>query len=113
MFERAFWDELYRSLSAVWSGDPNPQLVAEISDLTPGTALDAGCGEGADAIWLAERGWHVTAADISPVALERARAFASNVSDDVARRIDWQHADLTTQAPAKASYDVAAVGLNG
>ena len=106
MFERAFWDELYRSLSAVWSGDPNPQLVAEISDLTPGTALDAGCGEGADAIWLAERGWHVTAADISPVALERARAFASNVSDDVARRIDWLHADLLNWSPPAESYDL-------
>ena len=106
MFERAFWDELYRSRSAVWSGDPNPQLVTEISDFTPGTALDAGCGEGAEAIWLAERGWRVTAADISPVALERARAGASNVRDDVARRIDWHHADLLTWTPPAASYDL-------
>jgi len=105
------WDARYRSSKAFWSGDPNPQLVAEISSLKPGRALDAGCREGADAVWLAERGWQVTALDISSVALEHARDV--EICDDVARRIDWQHADLTTQAPAKASYDVAAVGLNG
>jgi len=99
-----FWDELYRSRSAVWSGNPNIQLVSEVADLTPGTALDVGCGEGADAIWLAERGWRVTAADISSVALERARA--AMVSVDVARRIDWLHTDLVAGAPPSASYDL-------
>ena len=51
VFGRDFWDERYRSAPRVWSGDPNPQLVAEIAGRPPGRALDAGCGEGADAIW--------------------------------------------------------------
>jgi SAM-dependent methyltransferase len=103
-FDAGFWDERYRSHSAVWSGNPNMQLLNEVSELPPGTALDVGCGEGADAIWLAERGWRVTAADISSVALARARAV--EVSADVARRIDWLHADLLAWAPPSASYDL-------
>jgi len=103
-FDGKFWDERYRSRSAVWSGNPNIHLVSEVADLTPGTALDVGCGEGADAIWLAERGWRVTAADISSVALERARAVV--VSVDVARRIDWLQTDLVAGAPLSASYDL-------
>jgi len=104
VFDGKFWDELYRSRSAVWSGNPNIQLVNEVSDLTPGSALDVGCGEGADAIWLAERGWRVTAADISAVALERARAV--EVGDDVAQRIEWLRADLAEHALPLASYDL-------
>ena len=69
-----FWDARYRSAPAIWSGNPNPHLVADAGDLTPGRALDIGAGEGADAIWLAQRGWTVTAVDISGVALQRARA---------------------------------------
>ena len=71
-FDRAFWDDRYRSRSALWSGSPNRHLMAEAEDLVPGTALDVGAGEGADAIWLAGRGWRATAVDISGVALERA-----------------------------------------
>jgi SAM-dependent methyltransferase len=103
-FDGAFWDERYRSRTAVWSGDPNAQLVDEVSGLSPGSALDVGCGEGADAIWLAQRGWRVTAADISSVALERARA--AEVSDEVARRIDWLHTDLLAWALPAKSYDL-------
>lgn len=73
-FTAAFWDERYRSAHSLWSGNPNRHLVAEAADLTPGAALDAGAGEGADAIWLAGRGWQVTAVDISGVALGRAAA---------------------------------------
>ena len=102
----AFWDERYRSRDALWSGNPNPQLVAEAADLVPGTALDVGCGEGADAIWLAERGWRVTAVDISAVALERGAAQAAERGADVARRIDWRHEDLAAWVPAEASYDL-------
>ena len=72
----------------------------------PGAALDVGCGEGADAIWLAERGWQVTAVDLSSVALERGAAQASEVGTEVARRITWLHADLTEWVPAAATYDL-------
>jgi SAM-dependent methyltransferase len=101
-----FWDERYRSANALWSGEPNAQLIAEASDLGPGVALDVGCGEGADSIWLAERGWRVTATDISDVALERGRAQAAAVGDEVARRIDWVHADILTWEPPATAYDL-------
>lgn len=75
--EAAEWDARYREREgARWSGRPNGRLVAEVADLTPGRALDVGCGEGADAIWLAQRGWTVTAIDVSEVAVDRARAAA-------------------------------------
>ena len=75
-FTREYWDERYGSADRLWSGRPNSQLVAQASDLTPGDALDVGSGEGADAIWLAARGWTVTAIDVSPVALSRSATQA-------------------------------------
>src|SRR5487761_1502825 len=80
------WDERYRSAARVWSGLPNPQLVAETSRLAPGRALDAGCGEGADALWLARRGWEVVAVDISGVALDRATRHAEGANPGAAPR---------------------------
>jgi SAM-dependent methyltransferase len=106
LFGEAFWDDRYRSHTALWSGDPNPHLVAEAARLTPGTALDVGTGEGADAIWLAGRGWRVTAVDLSTVALERAAAHAAQLGPDITGRIDWIHADLTSQDPGPARYDL-------
>ena len=72
-----FWEQFYAEREQVWSGRPNVVLVEEIEGLAPGTALDLGCGEGADAIWLASRGWQVVAADISQAALDRAAAHAA------------------------------------
>lgn len=91
------WDEMYRSRARVWSGRPNPQLVVEAAGLTPGTALDLGCGEGADALWLAERGWTVTAVDVSAVALERAAGRAAE--SEAGHRVTWLQRDLETWAP--------------
>ncbi|RAM38911.1 SAM-dependent methyltransferase [Arthrobacter globiformis] len=91
------WDEMYRSRPRVWSGRPNPQLVAEASGLEPGTALDLGCGEGADALWLAEQGWTVTAVDVSAVALERAEQHAADSA--AGSRITWLQRDLDAWAP--------------
>ena len=104
-FDEAFWDERYRAHAALWSGDPNRHLVGEADGLAPGAALDVGCGEGADAIWLAERGWRVTAVDLSTVALERAASYAERVG--VAARIDWVHGDLAIWDPGPAGYGLA------
>jgi 2-polyprenyl-3-methyl-5-hydroxy-6-metoxy-1,4-benzoquinol methylase len=95
------WDERYQSSPEIWSGHPNVALVAEVADLRPGTALDAGAGEGGDACWLAARGWKVTAADISSVAIERAAKRAS----ELGLAISWLHADLA-KTPAPATYDL-------
>ena len=72
----AEWDARYAEAERTWSGRPNEALVAELADEPPGRVLDVGCGEGADAVWLASRGWEVTAIDVSAVALRRARAAA-------------------------------------
>jgi len=106
MFDQAFWDERYRAQSKVWSGNPNPQLVSLAVGLAPGSVLDVGSGEGADAIWLAERGWQVTAVDISVVALQRGGVRAAEIGVDVAGRIDWLREDLTEWAPEQATYDL-------
>lgn len=100
--DAAYWDDRYRQAEHVWSGRPNPQLVVEAADLAPATALDAGCGEGADAVWLAQRGWQVTAVDLSSVALERSAAAGHRLG--VGDRITWLQADLTTWTPE--SYDL-------
>ncbi|QVQ54121.1 class I SAM-dependent methyltransferase [Spiractinospora alimapuensis] len=99
------WNAMYESRRKVFSGEPNGVLVAEVTDLPPGQALDVGCGEGADALWLARRGWLVTAVDISQVALKRAAAAGS----DLAERIAWAHADLAVVPPPVAAFDLVSV----
>jgi SAM-dependent methyltransferase len=106
VFGQDFWDERYRSAPRVWSGDPNPQLVAEIAGRPPGRALDVGCGEGADAIWLARGGWEVVAADISGVALERGARHARDSGPDVPARIEWRQVDLLASPPEPDSFDL-------
>ncbi|GAA3466192.1 bifunctional NAD(P)/FAD-dependent oxidoreductase/class I SAM-dependent methyltransferase [Nonomuraea roseola] len=101
--EQEFWDSRYAGSDRIWSGNPNVALVREAADLEPGTALDLGCGEGGDAVWLAARGWRVTATDISRVALERAAAHAKQAG--VADRIDWQQHDLGASFP-EGSFDL-------
>ena len=87
---------------------PNAHLRAEVGNLRPGSALDAGCGHGADALWLAARGWQVTAVDFSATALAHARSAAEAVGADVAERIDWVEGDLTTWTPQPGRYDLVA-----
>ena len=99
------WDEMYRGHDQVFSGNPNGVLVAETVDLPPGRALDVGCGEGADALWLARRGWQVTAVDISEVALRRAATAATDVQD----RVSWARADLLTTPPPAGAFDLVSV----
>jgi SAM-dependent methyltransferase len=103
-FTQEFWDDRYRSASRLWSGQPNVQFVAQVADLSPGEALDAACGEGADAIWLASRGWTVTAVDVSAVALDRAAGHAASL--DVAERVTWRREDLLTWDPGPERFDL-------
>jgi 2-polyprenyl-3-methyl-5-hydroxy-6-metoxy-1,4-benzoquinol methylase len=103
-YTQEFWDDRYRSAGRLWSGQPNPQLVAQTAGLSPGHALDAGCGEGADAVWLARHGWTVTAVDVSAVALERAAAHAR--AEGVAERVTWQHEDLLSWIPDRERFDL-------
>lgn len=93
-----FWESRYGERAQIWSGQPNAALAGTVADLAPGRALDLGCGEGGDSIWLAGRGWQVTAVDISATAVERAsaRARAEAIPDD---RITWIVADLATWQP--------------
>jgi SAM-dependent methyltransferase len=92
------WEEHYGERQRVWSGRVNVRLAELVEPMSPGRALDLGCGEGADALWLAERGWHVTAVDISQTALDRAAADA--VARNLADRIDFQCHDLMSHFPS-------------
>jgi 2-polyprenyl-3-methyl-5-hydroxy-6-metoxy-1,4-benzoquinol methylase len=100
------WEHHYRSHPMLWSGRPNPPLVAEAADLEPGSALDVGCGEGADAIWLAARGWRVTGVDLATSALDRAAEHAAAAGDGVATRASWQQVDVTRWDPQETAYDL-------
>ena len=104
LFEPPSWDERYSTEEKIWSGDPNAQLVAEVSGLTAGTALDVGCGEGGDVIWLARRGWRVTGADFSANGLARAARHAERAG--VAAQTDWWQVDARTFAAGGRCYDL-------
>lgn len=100
--DAATWDARYAEQGQMWSGQPNFALVAEADELTPGRALDVGCGEGADAVWLATRGWQVTALDPSQVALTRARAAAEAAGVE----ISWWGGGLADVDLPLASFDL-------
>lgn len=109
VFDEKFWDERYSGSDAVWSGSPNPQLVAEGARLVPGRALDVGCGEGADALWLAEHGWHVVAVDLSSVALQKAARHAAAkaaTGPGLVGSIEWEHHDLLKWTPPASSFEL-------
>lgn len=97
-----FWERFYLDRDR-WSTDPNAALVAETQDLIPGTALDLGCGQGGDAIWLASKGWNVTAVDLSVNALTRAAEHARSAGLD--DRIRWERHDLAASFPS-GSFDL-------
>jgi SAM-dependent methyltransferase len=103
--DRRAWDDRYAAAELVWSAEPNRFVEAEVGDLTPGRALDLAAGEGRNAIWLAERGWRVTAVDFSKVACEKATALAT------ARgvQVEVVEADVTTYEPDDAAFDLVVV----
>jgi len=110
-YDRDFWEERWSQAlrehgDLVSQRPPNGHLTAEIGDLRPGRALDAGCGHGSDTLWLAARRWRVTAVDFAAPALAHARSTAEAMGRDVAGRIDWVEADLATWAPQPDGYDL-------
>lgn len=118
-FDQAAWERRWQQVlreqpDMVATRPPNADLVALVEDLgggaaprtAPRTALDAGCGHGAEAIWMAAAGWQVTALDFSRTALEHGRSTATALGDDVAQRISWVEGDLATWAPEPAAYDL-------
>lgn len=104
MFEPDAWNERYSGPETVWSGRPNPQLVAEVTGLASGTALDVGCGEGGDVIWLAQQGWTVTGADFSANGLARAARHAEEAG--VGGRCDWWQVDARTFDAEGRQFDL-------
>lgn len=99
-----YWEHRYADAERMWSGRPNPTLVDVVTSLTPGRALDLGCGEGADTIWLARQGWDAVGLDISPTAVRRASsaAAASGVAADRARFVAHDLAEWDDEA----AYDL-------
>jgi SAM-dependent methyltransferase len=97
------WDELYASHELVWTAEANRFVVEELAGLAAGRALDLGTGEGRNAIWLAERGWQVTAVDFSAVGLAKAAELAAGHGVTGVR---WVEADLREYQPGPAAYDL-------
>lgn len=106
-----FWDERYRSGPALWSGKVNAVVMTETGDLATGRALDIGCGEGGDALWLAGRGWRVDGVDVSRVALERAAGHARQAGPEIADRLTWAQHDVLEWAPPEGAYDLVALSF--
>ena len=103
-----FWEQHYGAAERVWSGRANATLVDVVQDLPPGTALDLGCGEGGDAVWLALRGWRVTAVDVSPTALRRAVEHAQQAG--VADRVTTERHELGRSFPG-GTYDLVSAAF--
>ncbi len=99
------WDRRYEEKPWLWRVEPNVFLVAEVGEMAPGRALDVACGEGRNAVWLAERGWEVDAVDFSKVAIERARELASQRGVEV----NFAVADVTRWQPEPGVYDLVAI----
>ena len=99
------WDQRYAGGDLVWTAEPNRFVVAELQDLAPGRALDVAAGEGRNAVWLADRGWHVTAVDFSAVGLDKGRRLAERAGVAV----DWVCADVREYRPEPESFQLVLV----
>ncbi|WP_310964333.1 class I SAM-dependent methyltransferase [Nocardioides terrisoli] len=100
----AHWDARYAERERIWSGRPNQALVASVEGMSPGRALDLGCGEGADSLWLAARGWQVTGVDVSATAIARARGAAAG--QELIGAVEWVVADLADWVPEQGRFDL-------
>ena len=99
---QGMWDERHAARDPIESSEPDPTLVEEMGPVPPGRTLDLGTGDGRNAVWLATRGWDVTAVDFSRVGLERARVLADHAGVDV----EWVLADLLAWTPQPRAFDL-------
>lgn len=99
------WNRRYDAAELIWTAEPNRSLVSEVDGMPPGQALDLGCGEGRNAVWLSRQGWTVTAVDFSGVALDKARRLAEREGVSVR----WVLADLRTYQADEGAFDLAVV----
>lgn len=99
------WNRRYEGSELVWTAQPNRFLVAETEALVPGRGLDLACGEGRNAVWLAEHGWRMTGVDFSSVGLEKASKLASGRGVEA----DWVVADLFSYEPEAEAFDLVVV----
>ena len=104
--DSAEWDRRYAATELLWGDGPNAFVATELADLPPGRALDLAAGEGRNAIWLARRGWSVTAVDFSAVAMDKAAALAKSVEAPT-DQLQWVCADVTTYEAEAGAYDLA------
>jgi len=102
------WDERYSGTEFEWTTRPNQFVAAELADLPPGRALDLAAGEGRNTVWLAGRGWRVTAVDFSRVGLDKGRKLSAARGVDEAQ-VDWIVADLRDYEPERDAYDLALI----
>lgn len=100
------WDRRYADADLIWGAPPNQFVVEMCWSLPPRRALDLACGEGRNAIWLAERGWEVTALDFSQVALDKGRTVASRAARSVRTRITWRRADVVAEDLGTDTFDL-------
>jgi SAM-dependent methyltransferase len=104
-FAREDWNARYAQKELLWSAEPNRLLAAEVGGLPPGRSLDLACGEGRNAVWLAERGWRVTGVDFSDVALAKAAELAASRAVEV----EWVVADVLQYEPGQRAFDLVAL----
>jgi SAM-dependent methyltransferase len=110
-YDRAYWEQLWAKTlrehpDKVAQRPPNAHLIAQVASLRPGRSLDAGCGHGAETLWLAAHGWEVTAVDFSASALAHARSTAEALGPDIAARIAWVEGDLAVWTPPRNHFDL-------
>jgi SAM-dependent methyltransferase len=101
------WDRRYADAALVWSSRPNQFVESELADLSPGRAIDVAAGEGRNALWLAERGWDVTAVDFSLVGLDKGRELQARHERGRDLHIDWVHADALEYDAGEGTFDLA------
>ena len=104
-FAREDWNARYAGSELLWTAEPNRRFASEVEGLEPGRALELACGEGRNAVWLAEQGWRTTGVDFSDVALSKAAQLAASRGVEV----EWVAADVLEHEPERRAFDLVAV----